>query len=84
VIHFDPFQIARSSSQQYGLIMILPRISTLTSFFGVTRDPKYTNSLATSKILSPKADEFGNAKRPRWRRVTNGRIILFRRLCMQR
>jgi hypothetical protein len=28
--------------------------------------------------------QLGNADRPRWRRVTNGRIILWQRLCMQR
>jgi hypothetical protein len=28
-------------------------ISRLTSLFGVTRDPRYTNSLTTSNVLSP-------------------------------
>jgi hypothetical protein len=28
--------------------------------------------------------QLGNAEQPRWRRVTNGRIIFWQRLCMQR
>jgi hypothetical protein len=35
-------------------VWILRCISRLTSLFGVTKDPKYTNSLTTSKVLSPK------------------------------
>jgi hypothetical protein len=34
-------------------VWILCCISRLTSFVGVIRDPKYTNSLTTSKCLSP-------------------------------
>jgi hypothetical protein len=34
-------------------VWILRYISRLTSFVGVIRDPRYTNSLTTSKCLSP-------------------------------
>jgi hypothetical protein len=45
----------RSPKKHLFAVWILFCIFRLTSLFGVTRDPKYTNSLTTSKVLSPKA-----------------------------
>jgi hypothetical protein len=41
------------SPKKHLFVWIFPCISRLTSFVGVMRDPKYTNSLTTSKCLSP-------------------------------
>jgi hypothetical protein len=43
----------RSPKKHLFAVWILGCISRLTSFVGVIRDPRYTNSLTTSKCLSP-------------------------------
>jgi hypothetical protein len=43
----------RSPKKHLFAVWILRCISRLTSFVGVIRDPKYTNSLTNSKCLSP-------------------------------
>jgi hypothetical protein len=51
----DVFAGSRSTYLQFGFFAVSPKP---TSFFGVIKAPKYTNSLTTPKFLSPKAIQF--------------------------
>jgi hypothetical protein len=51
---WDDRRCFRRPPKHLFAVWILFCISKPTSFFGVTRAPKYTNSLTTSKFLSPK------------------------------